>query len=49
MSNTEFIFREKNGHNPLLKATQFRVSLVDGLIVLSFLAAFVGLVLLLSK
>ena len=47
MTNTEFITREKI--NPLHKATQFRMSLVDGALVLSFLAVFIGLVLLLSK
>jgi len=50
MTNTEFISREKGGHhNPLFRATQIRLSLVDGAIALGFLAAFVGLVFLLSK
>jgi hypothetical protein len=50
MTNTEFITRGKSGeNNPLLKATQFRMSLVDGALALSFLAVFIGLVFLLSK
>lgn len=49
MTNTEFIVRQKSAENPLLKATQLRVSLIDGAIVLGFLAAFVGMLLLLSK
>lgn len=50
MTNTDFIVREKSGaENPLLKATQMRLRLVDGAIVLGLMAAFVGLVLLLSK
>jgi hypothetical protein len=50
MTNTEFIVRQKSGaHNPLLRATQIRLSLVDAALALGFLAVFVGLVLLLSK
>jgi hypothetical protein len=35
--------------NPLLKATQMRLRLVDGALILAFLSVFVGLLLLLSK
>ncbi len=42
--------REKPGtNNPLLKATRFHLSLVDGMLALGFLAVFMGLVFLLSK
>jgi hypothetical protein len=41
--------REKGGVNDLLKATQLRLSLIDGAMVLGFLAVFVGLVFLLAK
>jgi hypothetical protein len=47
MTHTEFITREKHGgQHPLFKG-QFRAR--DGALILAFLAAFVGLVLLLSK
>ena len=50
MTNTDFIMREKSGDgNPLFKATQLRLRLVDGAIILGLMAAFVGMVLLLSK
>jgi hypothetical protein len=50
MTNTEFIVREKHGeHHPLFKSTQVHFLVVDGAIILGVLAAFLGLVLLLSK
>ena len=50
MTNTEFIVREKNGNQiPLSKAGDIHFGVIDGALVLGFLAAFVGLVFLLSK
>ncbi|MGA2247820.1 MAG: hypothetical protein ABSH48_22770 [Verrucomicrobiota bacterium] len=50
MTNTQFILREKSaGENPLLEATRMRLRLMDGAIILAFLGAFVGLLLILSK
>lgn len=54
MTNTDFIVCEKSGVNhislmPPLKAKQKRFGVVDGVLVVGFLAAFVGLVFLLSK
>lgn len=50
MTNTEFIARSKSAAgNPLLKAAQRRFRLVDGMIILAFLAIFLGLVFLLSR
>ena len=50
MTNTEFLSRDRGtSENPLFQATQMRFRLVDGGIVLAFLSAFVGLLLLLSK
>jgi hypothetical protein len=50
MTNTEFILREKNtGHHPLIQAGEMRFGVLDGALVLVFLAAFLGLVLLLAK
>ena len=50
MTNTEFILREKNvSHRPLLKPEDIHFGVVDGALVVAFLAAFVGLVLLLAK
>jgi hypothetical protein len=50
MTNTEFIVRDKGGaHQPLWKPVGIHFSAVDGALILGFLAAFVGLVFLLSK
>jgi hypothetical protein len=50
MTNTEFIVREKHGgHHPLFKGTHLQFLVVDGAIILGVLAAFLGMVLLLSK
>ena len=50
MTNTEFIVRGKNGsHHPLFKTEKIHFGVVDGALVLGFLAAFVGLVFLLAK
>jgi hypothetical protein len=50
MTNTEFIVREKNRSRlPLCRAGEIHFGVVDGALVLGFLAAFMGLVLLLSK
>lgn len=50
MTNTEFMIREKNaGANPLLKATRMRLRLQDAGIIVAFLAAFIGLLLVLSR
>jgi hypothetical protein len=50
MTHTEFITRQKNaGNNPLFKGTGINFKAIDGAIILGFLAAFVALVLLLSK
>ena len=50
MTNTEFIMREKSGeHPPLFRTDQIYFHVADAALVLGFLAAFVGLVFLLSK
>lgn len=50
MTNTEFIVRQKSGgHHPLFRATEIQFRAVDAALIVVFLAAFVGLVLLLSK
>lgn len=49
MTNTEFITREKQGPPPSFKADEMYAHVVDGAIILGFLATFVGLVLLLAK
>ncbi len=54
MTNTEFILREKSGGKnfPLAPAHRFgetHLSKRDGALVLAFVAAFIGLVLLLAK
>ena len=50
MTNTEFIVRGKNGgKHPLLKTEEMRFGVVDGALVLGFLATFMGLVFLLAK
>ena len=50
MTNTDFIVREKNGnHHPLFKREGIRFGIVDGALILGFLAAFMALVFLLSK
>jgi len=42
--------RDKSGaENALVRATQVRLRLVDGALILAFLSVFIGLVLLLSK
>lgn len=54
MTNTSFIVSEKSGVNhisfmPLHKAEQRRFGVIDSALVLGFMAAFLGLVFLLSK
>jgi len=49
MTNTEFIVRSKSGAHPLFKAGEIEFRLVDGLMVIGFLAVFVGLVFILAK
>jgi hypothetical protein len=50
MTNTEFMIREKSAlGNPLLKSTKMQLRLVDGAIIVAFLSAFVGMLLILSK
>jgi hypothetical protein len=50
MTNTDFMLREKSAEaNRLLRATRTRLCLVDGAIILAFLGAFVGLLLLLPR
>ena len=50
MTNTEFIIREKNvRQHPLLKPDDIHFGVVDGALILGFLAAFMGLVFLLAK
>jgi hypothetical protein len=49
MTNTEFILRQKQGIDSSFKADELRAHAINGAIVLAFLAAFVGLVLLLAK
>lgn len=49
--HTEFIARGKNGghHRLLFKSTGIHFQFIDGVILVGFLTAFIGLVLLLSK
>ena len=50
MTNTEFIIREKSReHHPLFRTDEIYFHVVDGAMILGFLAVFVGMVLLLSK
>ncbi len=54
MSNTTFTIREKSGGNhitltPASKTEGSHFGVIDGALVLGFLAAFVGLVFLLAK
>ena len=50
MTNTEFIARGKHrDHDPLCKAEGIHFGVWDGALVVGFLAAFMGLVFLLSK
>jgi hypothetical protein len=54
MANTEFIVHEKSGvqHitlSPMHRREVTHSKLVDGILVLGFLGAFVGLILLLAK
>jgi hypothetical protein len=50
MTNTDFIVRDKGGAtHPWVRATEIQFRAVDGMFILAFLAAFVGLVFLLSK
>jgi len=50
MTNTEFIARGKiRDHDPLCKAAGIHFGVMDGALVLGFLATFVGLVFLLAK
>lgn len=47
MTETDLAMQEKSGK--VIRSTRFQVRLVDGLLVLSFLAVFFGLIFLLSK
>ncbi len=50
MTNTEIIVRERAAaRQPLFKAEAFHFGVVEGALVLGFLAAFVALVVLLAK
>jgi hypothetical protein len=50
MTNTEFMIRQKSGaHHPLFRVTEIQFRPVDAALIVAFLSAFVGLVLLLSK
>lgn len=51
MTNTSFIMRSRSGaENPLRKAQQVRVRVVDGMItIVALLDVFLGLIFLLSK
>jgi len=50
MTNTEIIVRERAASRPpLFKAEAIHFGVVEGVLVLGFLAAFVALVLLLAK
>jgi len=50
MTNTEFIMREKHAdEHPLRPAGEIHFGVVEGALVLGFLAAFMGLVFLLAK
>lgn len=50
MTETEFIVRDRSGSRPAwFKATEIHFRIVDGVWALVFLAAFLGLVFLLSK
>lgn len=50
MTNTEFLTRDKTGkYEPLFKSKEVQDRVVDGVLTVTFLAAFVGLVFLLSK
>ncbi|HEY5043555.1 MAG TPA: hypothetical protein VIK53_16310 [Verrucomicrobiae bacterium] len=54
MTNTDFIVREKSGVNyitlaPSHRPEKTRFGVIDAALLLGFLAAFVGLVFLLSK
>ena len=48
MTSTEFLIRDKSGkYEPLFKTKQVQTRVVDGVLIMSFLGGFVGLVLLL--
>jgi hypothetical protein len=50
MTETDFIMREKSGSDhPWFQTRTIRHRVVDGVLVLAFLAGFLGLVVLLSK
>jgi hypothetical protein len=49
MTNTEFMARSKSEGGNLLRATPTRLRPMDGLIIVAVLAAFLGLIFLLSK
>jgi hypothetical protein len=50
MADTKFMARAKSGEEfPLFKPRELRFGITDSLIIVGVLAAFVGLVLLLSK
>ena len=50
MTNTEIIVRDRSvGRQPLCKAEGIHFGIVDGALVVGFLAAFVALICLLSK
>lgn len=50
MTNTEFLIRDKSGkYEPLFRTKQIQTRVVDGVLIMVFLGAFVGLVFLLTK
>lgn len=54
MTNTEFILREKSGVNhisltPAFRAQETHFGVMDGALILGFMAAFISLVLLLAR
>lgn len=49
MTNTEFIVRQRHEPHPLFRTDRVQFRAVDGVMILGLLAAFLGLVLLLSK
>jgi hypothetical protein len=50
MTNTEFLIRDKSGkYEPLFKTKEIQCRVVDSVLTVVFLSAFVGLLFLLSK
>ena len=50
MTNTDFVVREKMGsQHPLFKREEVRFGFIEGALIFGFLAAFMGLVVVLSK